>query len=292
MKKISYLVLTLSLLLTGCHTIPAEKIRPLDLRTMTFNIRNGRANDGENRWELRKEFVCDVIRDYAPDVLGVQEAFRFQLDEFRNHLPEYGEVGIGRDGDTKGEYSAILYKKKRFDVVDAGTFWLSDTPTTPSQHWGSACRRVCTWSRLIDKETNRPLYIFNTHLDHESQLARVKGLKLIMSRIQKRSHQDPFILMGDLNAGESNPAITYLKKTESVDNGTRPTLVDSFRVLHPTTKEVGTFSGFKGRTDGEKIDYILVEPTVQVLEASIVRTEQAGRNPSDHYPVTAQLKFE
>ena len=77
-----------------------------------------------------------------------------------------------------------------------------------------------------------------------------------------------------------------------MDDSARPTLVDTFRVIHPSTKEVGTFSGFKGRTDGEKIDYILVEPTVQVLEASIVRTEQAGRNPSDHYPVTAQLKFE
>ena len=83
MKKTYYLALiTLPLLMTGCLTIYAEKVKPLDLRTMTFNIRNGRAKDGENRWELRKKLVCDVIRDYAPDVLGVQEAYRFQLDEF------------------------------------------------------------------------------------------------------------------------------------------------------------------------------------------------------------------
>ncbi len=94
MKKTYWLVLmTLSLLVTGCLTIPAEKASTLDVRVMTFNIRNGRAKDEENRWELRKEFVCDVIRDYAPDVLGVQEAYRFQLDEFNKRLPEYGEVG-------------------------------------------------------------------------------------------------------------------------------------------------------------------------------------------------------
>ena len=91
----------------------------------------------EGRGELRQQFVCDVIRDYAPDVLGVQEAYRFQLDEFNKRLPEYGEVGIGRDGEAKGEHSSILYLQKRFDVDESGTFWLSDTPTKPSAHWGN-----------------------------------------------------------------------------------------------------------------------------------------------------------
>ena len=293
MKKTYYLVLiTLSLLMTGCLTIQAEKVKPLDLRTMTFNIRNGRAKDGENRWELRQKFVCDVIRDYAPDVLGVQEAYRFQLDEFNKRLPEYGEVGIGRDGEAKGEHSSILYLQKRFDVDESGTFWLSDTPTKPSAHWGNRYRRICTWARLIDKESARPFYVYNTHMDHQSQRARENGVQLIMKTIKERTHPDPFILMGDFNAHESNPVIAYLKGIGKLAGHSPIPVVDSWRVLHPEEKVVCTSSRFTGYLDGPKIDYILVTPDIRALEATIVRTNRDGRYPSDHYPVTAQLRFE
>ena len=128
--KISHCLIPAALLLLpfGHSIIAADENERLDLRVMTFNIRNGRANDGENRWELRKGFVCDVIRDHAPDVLGVQEAFSFQLDVFKKRLPSYGQTGIGRDGGSRGEHSSILYLKKRFDIDESGTFWLSDSP--------------------------------------------------------------------------------------------------------------------------------------------------------------------
>ena len=128
MKKMIYwsALITLALPDAGYCKNPHEQAEPLDIRVMTFNIRTGLAEDGENGWDLRKTSVCDVIREYGPDVLGVQEACRFQLDEFNTHLPEYGEIGIGRDGGTNGEYSAILYRKQRFDVEDSGTFWLSN----------------------------------------------------------------------------------------------------------------------------------------------------------------------
>jgi endonuclease/exonuclease/phosphatase family metal-dependent hydrolase len=293
MKKTHYLALiTLSLLMTGCVTVHAEKVKPLDLRTMTFNIRNGQAKDGENRWNLRRELVCDVIRDYAPDVLGVQEAFRFQLNDLNTRLPEYGEIGIGRDGESKGEYSSILYLQTRFDVDESGTFWLSDTPTKPSTHWGNRCLRVCTWARLIDKDSARPIYVYNTHMDHQSQRARENGIELILKTINERTHPDPFILMGDLNAHEKNPVIAYLKGSGKLAGRSPIPVVDSWRVLHPEEKVAGTASRFTGYLDGPKIDYILVTPNTRTLEANIVRTSRDGRYPSDHYPVTARLRFE
>ena len=292
MKKSYYLsLLALPLLWTGCLTIHAESLNPLDLRTMTFNVRNGRAKDGDNRWALRRNFVCDVIRDYAPDVLGVQEAFRFQLNDLNKALPEYGEIGIGRDGETKGEYSSILYLQTRFDVDESGTFWLSETPTKPSTHWGNRCRRVCTWARLIDKESERPIYVYNTHMDHESQRARENGIQLIMKNINERRHQDPFILMGDLNSSESNPVVAYLKGTGELTGRNPIPVVDSWRVTHPEEKVAGTASRFNGYQNGPKIDYILVTADTSTIEANIVRTNRKGRYPSDHYPVTAHLRF-
>ncbi len=295
MKRIYPLVLatwSLTLLMTGYSMIQQETVRPLDMRVMTFNIRTGHAKDGENRWSLRRAFVGDVIRQYSPDVIGVQEAFRFQLDELKQRLPEYGEVGTGRDGGTKGEYAAILYRKKRFDVDESGTFWLSDTPEEPSAHWGNHYLRICTWARLIDKQSARPFYVYNTHMDHQSQPAREKGAQLIMRRIAGRLHQDPFVLTGDFNAGEDNPVIAYFKGTGTFTNPTPIPVVDSFRILHPEEKVVGTGNRFSGYVDGPKIDYIFAPPDTRALEATIVRTNRNGRYPSDHYPVTSQLRFE
>jgi len=225
-------------------------------------------------------------------VLGVQEAYRFQLDEFNKRLPEYDEVGIGRDGGSKGEHSSILYRKKRFSVDESGTFWLSDTPTKPSAHWGNRYRRICTWARLVDKKTARSFYVYNTHMDHQSQRARENGIQLIMKYIEERTHQDPFVLTGDFNAREDNPVIRYLKGTGTLADQTPIPVVDSFRVLHPDEKVVGTGSRFTGYMTGPKIDYIFITPDTHVSEATIVRTRRDGRYPSDHYPVTAQLRLE
>jgi endonuclease/exonuclease/phosphatase family metal-dependent hydrolase len=266
---------------------------------MSFNIRYAAANDGENNWDKRKDPACDVMRRQAPDLIGLQEALRVQIDDIRAALPEYAEIGVGRDdGKTKGEYSAILYRKDRFDVNDSGTFWLSDTPEVAgSITWGNACTRVCTWVRLVPKSSGKAFYMFNTHLDHVSQPSREKGIALIMSRLSSRKHPDPVVLTGDFNSGENNPVVRYLKgelPLEAANNGPSKNplpLVDAFRLLHKGATEVGTSHGFKGGRSGAKIDYILVQPGVEVLKAEILHDSRDNRYPSDHFPITAAIRF-
>jgi endonuclease/exonuclease/phosphatase family metal-dependent hydrolase len=270
-----------------------------DLLVMTFNIRYGSANDGANNWDRRKDLAADVLRRRHPDIVGLQEALRSQLDDLRAALPEYGELGVGRDdGRTKGEYSAILYRKDRFDVNESGTFWLSDTPEVPgSTTWGNQITRICTWGRFIRKPSGTAFYLFNTHLDHISQPSREKGVALLAARIQKREHPDLVIVTGDLNSGENNPAVRYLKgeqELEAASNGLAKNplpLLDTFRVLHPADSDVGTFHSFKGVAANPKIDYIFVPPGTKVLQAAIVRDRQGDRYPSDHFPVTALLRL-
>src|SRR4051794_27431794 len=100
------------------------------LRVMTFNLRHAAAvEDGDNGWPHRREFVAELIRGRAPDLLGTQECLAEQGDFLRERLPEYDFVGVCRDdGCRLGEAAAILFRRDRFERIDAGDFWLSPTP--------------------------------------------------------------------------------------------------------------------------------------------------------------------
>jgi len=259
-----------------------------DLRVMTFNIRYGTAQDGDNQWHRRRDFLVDVIRAPAPHVLGVQEALAFQLDEIRAALPQYAQAGVGRDdGRASGEYSPILFDSTRLTLLANGTFWFSDTPEVPgSTSWGNRITRICTWAVFHDRTTGRNFAVYNVHWDHESQPSRERSAALLLERIAARDNPElPVLVTGDFNAGESNAA--FLKLVS--DDGLR--LRDTFRVTSPGADSVGTFHAFEGRRDGDKIDAVLAGPEWQVTEAQIVRSERAGRYPSDHFPVTAVVRL-
>lgn len=296
------LLITLVFTLVGCQlaTKNVQVDRDIQvnnesktLNLMTFNIRNGRAADGENHWEKRKELVFNSITEQSADVIGIQEAFRFQLDEMNKALPEFKEIGEARAGGTRDEYSAILYRHDKFIVKDSGTFWLSDTPTVPSKNWGNKHVRICTWVRLIDKTSHKTFYIYNTHLDNHSQLSREKSVAYIANVIHKRLYKAPFILMGDFNAGENNKAILYLLgnnvDNKIVNNFSPIKMVDSYRAIHPSEVNVGTFNHFEGRTSGPKIDYIFVDPNAVIVDSNILRMNSNGRYPSDHFPLTTKV---
>jgi len=276
------LLLLLLLTASACRA-PGAANNVADLRVMSFNIRYGSADDGTNSWPLRHGLVMDVVEEFEPDVLGLQEALRFQLDEIEAEYPHLGEVGVGRDdGETRGEYSAILYDRERLRLVEQGTFWLSDTPERiASTSWGNSITRICTWARFEDREAGGGFHVFNTHWDHRSQPSRERSALLILERIREVVAGGPVLVLGDFNAGEGNPAFRTL-----VTDGELK-LADSFRRLHPAQVQAGTFNGFEGTSDGEKIDALLFSPHWQVLEAEIVRDNRDGRYPSDHFPVSA-----
>jgi len=271
-----------------------------DMVIMSFNIRYGTANDKANAWTMRRALVWNVIRNHRPDVIGIQEGLRFQLDEIRKRVPGYAEIGVGRnDGATRGEYTAILFRTARFRADEAGTFWLSETPEQPgSKSWGNTIPRICTWAHFIDKQTHRSFYLYNTHLDHQSQPSRERSVELLAARISARKHRkDPVVITGDFNAGEDNPVIRFVKgeiprASEADDRRITPMrCIDTFRTRNEDAEQVGTFHGFRGGQSGPKIDYIFADPNVTVRDAAILHDNTEGRYPSDHYPVLARIRL-
>ena len=137
-----------------CDRLQAKDSKKSELRVMSFNIRLGVANDGENRWDLRKDLVVETIRKYNPDLLGLQEVFPMQEEYLRENFPEYIYYGRSRLVDPKdGEACSVMFRKDRFEAIKKATFWLSETENEPgSKSWDSSLPRIANIVRLQDKQ--------------------------------------------------------------------------------------------------------------------------------------------
>lgn len=273
------------ILLIGCtNSANTGSVYETELKVMTFNIRYGTANDGENSWQFRKELFIEVIIENNPDILSLQEALDFQISEILDELPGYSFVGVGRDdGKTKGEYSAILFAKDRFIVDTTETFWFSDTPELAgSITWEASLPRICSWGLFFDKFSKKSLYVYNTHFDHQSQISREKSAEMLVRKIQSNKSSVPVILTGDFNCGEDNPAIQTI-----ISSG----LTDTFGKINSKRPDEGTFHDFTGDRSGEKIDFIFVNNEFETIAAKIDHTNKNGKYPSDHFPVISVVKY-
>jgi endonuclease/exonuclease/phosphatase family metal-dependent hydrolase len=268
--------------LAACASEPTSAgVGTAPLRVVSFNIRYGTANDGEDRWELRRELVIDTIRDLDADLLGLQEALDFQVHELHEAFPRYRVIGVGRGPDGTGERACLFVDVERFEVRESGDFWLSLTPDlVASKGWDAALPRICSWAVLRDRENGTEFVWMNTHFDHRGELSRERSAALVVNRLAERPDL-PAIVTGDLNADEESAALVTLRGAG---------LRDTYRVLHPEATESGTFTGFRSRAGPSKIDYVLCSDEWDVLEAGIDRRGLGGRLPSDHFPVMALVR--
>jgi endonuclease/exonuclease/phosphatase family metal-dependent hydrolase len=267
----------------------AQSRKDSAIRVMSFNIRYDEPRDGVNAWSNRKEKVAGVIRFHKADVVGVQEALLTQLRELERLLPDFTWCGVGRtDGKESGEYSAILYRRSRFQVQQCETFWLSETPEKPgSMGWDAAYPRVVTWAKLRDRASRRTFFHFNTHFDHRGDKARTQSASLILRRIGDIAAGLPFVLTGDLNVREDSEAYRTLK---TGDDRTR--LADAkYASVNGHFGGDSTFSAFKELQPGNKIDYIFVREGMRVTEHGALADQWNGLWASDHLPVLAEIEL-
>ena len=132
-----------------------------EIKVMSFNIRLDVKSDGENWWENRKDKVAALMNYYNADFIGGQEVQFHQLQYLKEQLTGYDHIGVGRDdGKEKGEFSCIFYNKQQFEVLQQGTFWLSQTPDSVSMGWDAVCNRTVTWIKLKDLITKKNILCF------------------------------------------------------------------------------------------------------------------------------------
>lgn len=272
-----------------------------EFRVMTFNIRYGTAKDGDDAWERRSPLVLGLLRERSAEIVGLQEALRFQLDAIEGVLPTHVALGVGRDdGASQGEHATLLVARDRFEVLASGTFWLSPSPDVPgSRGWGATLPRICTWARLRDRRDGRTLLVANVHLDHQSRPAREHGVETVAARLAaRREPGDAILVMGDFNAAPGHDALRWLRgDVDRLPHHAAPTASpiafdDAWTRAGRDESGAGTFNGFRGDRDGDRIDHLLLERgAFAVVSASILHDSEGGRFPSDHFPVAATIRL-
>lgn len=258
---------------------------PLTLRVMSYNLRFA-SEQPPNAWTERRPAMLRLLERETPDLIGTQEGVYAQLRDLEAGLPAYAWVGLGREGGSKGEFMAVFYRRDRFEPLAYDHFWLSDTPEFPSATWGNHFKRLVTWVRFREKATGREFEFWNTHFDHESEPARRKAAALVRARLAQADPGLPLVLTGDFNcAGGASAAYTEL--TDGAG------LADTWMLAKERVNaDLNSFNGFAPpRREGVRIDWILTRGAKDVPVSAILDYAEAGRPPSDHYPVTATVRF-
>lgn len=234
-------------------------------------------------WESRRPRICKIIKDNKFHIFGVQEAVPKQLDDIVADTGfEY--VGVGRDTFKKeGEHCSIFYDPARIELLEGGTFSLSENPDVPGVlAWDAACPRIATWGMFRDKVTGVSFCYYNTHLDHRGKMAQIKGIEQVVDHAKVNGAGMPMVLTGDFNVLPDSDtyrhAATLLKDSEYLSET-------------PHQGPRMTWHGWGTRQD-VYIDFIFVSEGTRVLSHRVDDSLVDGQFPSDHYPVIAELVWE
>ena len=257
-------------------------ITPADsggIRIMSCNVRYLEIRDfGKKSWFFRADKLLDDIAKQAPGVIGFQEVTKWQFDYLVDTMPGYDCVITYRDDTKRSEGCPVFFNTALYTLIDKGSFWLSETPEVMSKDWDSGCYRVCSYVILTDIASGKNFVVFNTHLDHASDEARINGIHVVLDKIAQFGDL-PAVIMGDFNAEEGS--VTYNNVTEH--------FLDA-RYETENTTGAGTFQAWGQIEGGRRIDYFMISKTgFNVLRYDVVDIVHDGAYVSDHSPIVLDV---
>lgn len=269
----------LLLALAGCN--PAT-----ELRVASYNIRYDAAADAEkgDAWTDRKEAVAEVILSNGFDIVGTQEGDQRQLDDLQQLMPDYAYICHpygGPNGDIHN--CATFYKRDKYEVLDQGTFWYSETPDVKSIGWDASDLRICNWGKFVDKATGKEFFLFNSHFYWRKKTAKLNSGKVLVDKVRQIAGDAPVMCTGDFNSRENTPQVKDILTL----------LKDAYRVTEtapagPADTDLGG-GNFEGPAKA-RIDYLFVSEGIQVHDYTVLDGKRPnGHYPSDHLPVVCNV---
>lgn len=258
----------------------AEAVLSQDMTIMSYNVKI--SGDSIRSPENRVSYITDTVLEKMPDSLGFQETDKAWVERLAAGLTDYAYIAKYRDdGISEGEASAIFYLKDKYELVDSGFFWLSETPDTASMGWDAACNRITSYAILKDKSTGFTYAHFNTHLDHVGNVAQAESIALISSYIAEIAPDMPVVLTGDFNLSEGSYNYETVLKTGLKDSKYMAAEYDDHATYHGYHVII---------TDNKPIDYIFVNGYCSSVKSYKIDSDFSHHVlASDHFPVTVEM---
>ncbi len=252
------------------------------VRIISFNVRC--KDDLYGSVEGRSQLICEALKQYAPDSFGVQEATSEWLGIINEKLGDkYAAVSQMRDGKKSSEASAVFYLKDKYNLLDSGTVWLSDTPEVfASKFTLSFCPRIATWAVLENKDTGETYTHINTHLDHVLESVRVKQVEVLSSKIAElKALGYPVVCTGDFNTKQG--AAAYGKMCE---------IMTDSKFIAEASDDGATYINYgRNSLETKPIDFIFVSDGVEVDTYKIIDEKIDRMYLSDHAGLCADVNL-
>jgi endonuclease/exonuclease/phosphatase family metal-dependent hydrolase len=266
--------------LSAGGAMPPRKSDPRIIRIVTWNILHGTKHGAPWNhcgWPVRKGALETALRVAAPEILCVQEALNEQVIELATLLAAHGQIGVGRDdGRSAGEYCAIFFDRSRFEERDGGTFWLEEPSALPPRSTLFGPKRICTWARLLDRQSGRFLRVYNTHL-YLTESARLDAARIILAHIGEGDPTDAVLVAGDFNAPPKTPNRLLFEKAG---------LMSSDELIGDSPG-ASTYQFYGIRL--KSLDDILVNRGLRVDSRRVLDVKPGNTFPSDHFGVMCDL---
>lgn len=302
--KIMFFLLSVLLFLSGCSK-PTNNQPPMapppspqlkykvyadsdEIKVMSFNVNTANSDStNPNSWENRRSACVSLIKEHKPTIIGFQEAqytsqWLYLKEQLQDNYEGFGVNRVNGKESGSGETMGILYDKELIEKIDGGTFWLSETPDTPSKGWDASYYRTATWGIFKHLPTERIFYYINTHLDNGSQKAQIEGMKLIAEHLSQYNNDNyDLFLTGDLNVDSGNDAIDPIRD-----------FMWNTRLYAPLSDDDDTYNGYSSKPSRKIIDHIYSKRGLQVVEYKTINEKYGDRDfVSDHYPIYAIVKL-
>ena len=230
-------------------------------------------NDGDNH-TTRVDQISKILADYAPDLFGLQETQEIHMPLYAAALPAYKYVYFDNDGTTYNS-QPIFYRADKFELLESGIKWLSDTPDVRSKLPESAYTRSYTYALLRDLATNERFLMVNTHLDYVGTATSLQIKKLI--EMTRAAYPDtPMFYTADWNMYRTSPGYAIL-----AENGFLAT-----ETFLPDAKLDGTIMG-----GTEAIDFCFVDQRYfKGVAYKVINDHEFSETASDHYPIYTEIE--
>ena len=252
------------------------------IKMMSYNLRCISPTDfGKKCWFYRADLIIDDLENEKPGVIGFQECTKWHYEYLTDTLKGYDSVITYRDEAFNSEGCPIFYNTLMYKLVDKGSFWLSETPEVMSKSWGAQYNRVCSYVILTDIATQKDFVVFNTHLSHVSDEARINGINVVLDKIDEFGSL-PSVIMGDFNAEEGSQ--TYIDVTKNFADA---------RYETENTSDSHTYQGWGKKEKFKRIDYFMISKKgLKVNSYNVLSGLHDGVYSSDHCPIVLDVQLD